>query len=147
MSSWREQALIKAPIDEVWCLVGDPARYPEWAADVIETTGLAKVEEGATFKQESRVPLGKATTEFQIEDLEDLHEIRLRCLDSGYYSHWLLTEAGEDTFAEVELGLEPNSVRGHMVNVVFTKRWYRKVLTESLDGLRAALAATTARQR
>ncbi len=36
MASWRQQALIEAPVEEVWRLVGDPGRYPEWAGEVIE---------------------------------------------------------------------------------------------------------------
>lgn len=136
MSAWREQALIHAPIDAVWRLVGDPARYPEWAGDVIDVTGLAEVEQGARFQQESRVPFGKVSTSFEIESLEDLHEIRLRCVESGYYARWVLTEAGEDTFAEVELGMEPNSVRARVVGTMFTKRWYRRIVAESLVGLR-----------
>lgn len=48
MSSWRQQALIDAPVNVVWELVGDPKRYPEWAGDVVEVTGLASVDEGAT---------------------------------------------------------------------------------------------------
>ena len=52
MSSVRHQTMIKAPVDVVWDLVGDPASYPEWAADVVEVTGLpTSVEKGDTFQQ------------------------------------------------------------------------------------------------
>ena len=50
MPSWRQQALIDAPVQEVWSYVGDPARFPEWAHNVINVTGLAEVEEGAEFR-------------------------------------------------------------------------------------------------
>ena len=44
---------------------------------------------------------------FEVEELEDLREIKLRCQSSGYYSHWRLTEAQGQTFADVEVGVEP----------------------------------------
>lgn len=94
-------------MESVWELVGDPSRYPEWAADVVAVTGLAEVAEHETYEQVSRTPLGNETTTFEIEKLDDLHEIKLRCQKSGYYSHWVLTPAQEATFAEVEIGVEP----------------------------------------
>ena len=83
MSSWREQALVEAPVEKVWEVVGDPARFPEWAAEVIEVTGLAEVEEGATYRQRSRVPFGTHTTSFEIEELEDMRRICLRCAQAA----------------------------------------------------------------
>jgi uncharacterized protein YndB with AHSA1/START domain len=35
MSGWRRQAVIDAPIEVVWELVGDPNRHPEWFPRVI----------------------------------------------------------------------------------------------------------------
>ena len=36
----------------------------------------------------------------------------MRCTArAGYYSRWSLTEAGEDTFCEVEVGMEPDATR------------------------------------
>ena len=93
VSAFRRQGLIDAPLEAVWNLVGDPERFPDWAGDVIKVTGVATLEEGSTFNQETRTPLGTSTTQFVVEDLGDMHEIRLRCMKSGYYSHWLLTEA------------------------------------------------------
>jgi hypothetical protein len=39
MAEVRRQALIDAPVDEVWRLVGDPARYPEGAGGVLRLVG------------------------------------------------------------------------------------------------------------
>ena len=84
MTAWREQALIAAPIAAVWELVGDPTRYPEWAGNVVSVTGLAELAEAETFEQVTRSPLfGDQTTIFEVEKLDDLHEIRLRCQSSG----------------------------------------------------------------
>jgi uncharacterized protein YndB with AHSA1/START domain len=139
VSSARRQALIEAPIDAVWQLVGDPARYPEWAGGVVEVTGLATLEQGATFRQKLRGPVGSTETTFVIDELQDLHEIRLRCLSSGLYSRWLLTEAQDATFAEVDVGMEPTSLRYRAADATLGRVWYRRIGEGSLAGLRAAL--------
>ena len=43
-----------------------------------------------------------------------MREIKLRCQNSGFYSHWLLTEAQGNTFTEVELGVEPKGLLGRV---------------------------------
>jgi hypothetical protein len=141
VSSWREQALIDAPLEVVWALIGDPNRYPEWAADVVEVTGLPSVDRGAEYRQVSKTPLGKAETTFTVEELEELREVKLRCLSSGYYSRWVLTEAQGSTFTEVELGMEPTGLQYRVLDATLMgKRWYRRITQETLDGLRAVAA-------
>jgi len=148
MASWKQQALIEAPVEKVWELLEDVERYPEWNESSIEVTGApTHVEKGSTFKQISRGPLGtKTTTTFEVEELQDLREIKLRCQASGYYSHWLLTEAMGNTFTEVEIGVEPNGLLGHVVNATHTKRALRRTIEESLEGLRRATANDTPRR-
>jgi hypothetical protein len=137
VSSLRRQALIEAPVDAVWALVGDPTRYPEWAAGVLEVTGLATVEEGEQFRQRGRTPFGTtATTSFLIENLDDMHEIRLRCMDSGLYSHWQLTEARGATFADVEVGMLPQGIPYRAIDLTLGRRWYRRIADDSLAMLR-----------
>ncbi len=136
MSSWRQQALIEAPVDAVWRLVSDPRRYPEWAGNVLEVTGLATLERGATYEQTNKLPVGKRTTTFEVEELDELREIRLRCTASGYYSRWLLTEAQDETFADVEIGMEPKELSARALDATIGKRWYRRIAADQLDGLR-----------
>ncbi len=114
MASWTQQALLEATREMIWELLTDPTRYPEWAGDALETTGVpTKIEKGATFEQTVPGPLGmKATTTFEVAELEDLREIKLACQMTGYYSHWRLTEAQDQTFADVEIGIDPNGVPG-----------------------------------
>jgi hypothetical protein len=140
VSSWRQQALIEAPVEAVWELVGDPNRYPEWAGDVLEVTGLPTVEPQATYQQMTRTPLGKATTTYVVDELEELHEIRLRCLHSGFYSRWLLTPARGDTFADVEVGMDPSALHFRAINRLLGKRWYRGVVEDYLDRIRVVTA-------
>ena len=136
VSSWRQQALIEAPVEVVWALVGDPNRYPEWAGDVIEVTGLASIDEGADFRRVSRMPLGSTTTTFVIDALEEMKHIRLRCTQSGYYGNWVLTEARGSTFADVEVGMDPAGLPYRALDAILSKRWYRRVTEQSIDALR-----------
>ena len=143
MGCWHEQALIEAPVKDVWDLVGDPRRYPEWVGEeVVEVTGLPTVEKGAKYEQVSRSPLGKSRTTFEIEELDDLHEIRLRCTSSGWYSSWKLTEAAGSTFADIEIGMEPYNVGYGAIDRVTGKRWYRRVAKASIDGVRQAVESS-----
>jgi uncharacterized protein YndB with AHSA1/START domain len=140
---WHEQALIDAPVEDVWKLVGDPRRYPEWvSSEVIDVTGLPSVAKGAEYEQTTRSPFGKSTTTMAIEELDDLHEIRLRCTASGWYSHWKLTEAGGSTFADVEIGMEPYNAGYGAIDKVTGKRWYRRVAKASIDGIKRAVGST-----
>ncbi len=36
MSAYRKQAVIDAPVEAIWELVGDPRRHPEWWPKIIE---------------------------------------------------------------------------------------------------------------
>ena len=140
MATWQQQGLIEAPVQRVWALLADPASYPSWAGDSVTVTGPpTRIEKGSTFEQTSPAPLGaKQTTTFKVEELDDLHEIKLRCQRSGYYSHWRLTEARGQTFADVEIGVEPIGLHGQVARILFTKRQLREVTHASLDGLRRA---------
>jgi hypothetical protein len=142
MSSWRQHALIEAPVEEVWRFVGDPATYPSYASNVIEVTGLPEVvERDASFRQVTKSPLGTTEMTFGIDELEDLREIKLRCTTSGYYSRWLLTEAQENTFLDLEIGIEATELRFRAFDATFGKGWYRRMVENSIDGLKAVLAS------
>ena len=140
MSSYREQALIEAPLEAVWAQVGDPNRYPEWAGEIVEVEGLDTVEPGARYEQEGRTPFGGTRkTEFVIEAFEEMREICVRCMVSGWYLHWLLTEADKDTFAEVRVGMDPTHVGYRAVDSTVGKRWYRRTAETTLEQLRKTL--------
>jgi uncharacterized protein YndB with AHSA1/START domain len=139
MSSWRQQALIEAPAETVWKFLGDPQRYPEWAGFVVDVTGPPVIEKNAEYEQTTRAPIGKVTTTFRLDRYEELREIRMRCQESGWYSHWLLTPAAGGTFADAEIGIEPTSVQYRIVFGALGKRYFRRVVERALDGLREAL--------
>jgi uncharacterized protein YndB with AHSA1/START domain len=145
MSSWRRQALIDAPVGTVWELVGDPNRHPEWFPMVLEVSGLGAIEENATYRQVSRGVGGKMETTFAIEEIEDMRRIAMRCTDTGTYTRWWLTEARGATFADIEMGFEPNSLLVRVVDVTVGKRYCRRWTEQALDGLDAAIAQERAR--
>jgi hypothetical protein len=141
MASWKQQALIEAPVAEVWGILIDPERSPDWDPDVLAVTGAPiRVEKGSTFDLTARGPLHmKATTTFRVEELDDMHELKMKCQFSGFYAHWLLTEAQNGTFAEVELGIEPlesKSPRGRAAAALHTKSYLRRQVEKLLDSLR-----------
>jgi uncharacterized protein YndB with AHSA1/START domain len=136
MSKVRRQAVIEAPVENVWELVGDPRRHPEWFPRVVEVNG-ERFEEGEEYAQVTRDPNGKVEkTDFMIERLDNLHEIRFACQKTGMYAHWLLTDAQGDTFVEVEMGMQPKRVGLRVFDAVAGRRYFTRWLDQSLDALR-----------
>ena len=142
--------MIDAPVEEVWSLLCDPDRSPEWSEDVIAVTGApTKVEKGSTVMLTTRGPLGiTSTTPFLVEELTDMRELKMKCQISGFYSHWLLTEAQGGTFTELELGIEPLEHRraapARAVAALHTKGFLRRHVETLLDGLRRAASRSRA---
>jgi uncharacterized protein YndB with AHSA1/START domain len=142
MASWKQQALIEAPVAEVWDVLCDPARGPDWDEDVIAVTGApTRIEKGSTFDVTGRGPLGlEATTTFTVEELEDMHELKMKCQFTGFYAHWVLTQAQDGTFTEVELGIEPveskPSLSGKAAAALHTKSYLRRQAEKLVDSLR-----------
>ena len=146
MASWREQTQVDAPIGDVWNLICDPGRASEWAEGVISITGgPARIEtKGSTYDVTGRGPLGmKATTPFKITEFEELREVKMQCQVTGFYTHWLLTEAQGGTFTELELGIEElpqgRSIRGRAMTALHTKSFLRHAVERTFDGLRRVL--------
>ncbi len=142
MASWTQQALLEAPVEEVWKLLEDIARYPNWNENTIAVTGVpTEIETGTRFELKGKGPLGlTATTTFRVEKHDELRELKLRCETSGLYSRWLLTKAQDETFTEVEMGVEKVAGPvGAMTGALNTKRYLRRATEDTLDNLRRAL--------
>jgi Polyketide cyclase / dehydrase and lipid transport len=139
VSVCRSQALIDAPPDRVWELVGDPRRHPEWWPRVIEVRGEV-FDEGSNYAQVTKSPTGAEETTMSLERLEDLREIRMRCTQTGTYARWLLTEAQGNTFVEVEFGMDPIGIGHRVFDTAFGKLYFRRWLSQSLSALEAVAA-------
>jgi Polyketide cyclase / dehydrase and lipid transport len=124
--------MVDAPVERVWELIGDVNRHPEWWPRV-EDVNCDLLEEGCTYRQVTRQPGKTVETTISIENLEDCHQLRLRCLDTGLYAHFLLTPAQNGTFVDGELGIEPGGLE-RLFAPVFVRRW----IAQSLEGLRRA---------
>ncbi|HEY7150769.1 MAG TPA: SRPBCC family protein [Solirubrobacterales bacterium] len=134
MSACRTQALIKTAPTNVWELVGDPRRHPEWWPRVIEVRG-ERFDEGSNYAQVTRGIAGRIETSMKVERLEDVREIYMRCMDTGTYARWLLTEAQGDTFVDVEFGMDPIGFGNRLFDSTFGRVYFRRWLEQSLAAL------------
>jgi hypothetical protein len=140
MSACHRQALLEAPVERVWELVGNPARHPEWWPRVIEVHG-ERFDVDDEYVQVTKTPFGtQDRTNFAIERLEDLREVRMRCMKTGMYAHWLLTDAQGDTFGDVEMGMQPKSTSDKLFDAVVGRMYFRRWLDQSIDALRRTTA-------
>jgi uncharacterized protein YndB with AHSA1/START domain len=139
MSECRRQALIDAPVEAVWDLVGNPVRHPEWWPRVIEVRGQ-RFEEGDQYVQVTRGPVGSGETNFLIERLDDLREVRLTCQLSGTYAHWVLTDAQGGTFVDLEMGMQPQAFSQRLFDTALGARYFRRWAEQSLDALEARVS-------
>jgi uncharacterized protein YndB with AHSA1/START domain len=139
VSATKRQAVIDAPVDAVWELVGNPARHPEWFPRVIEVNG-ERFEEGERYAQVTKHGRGTVETDFLIERLDDLHEIRFACQKSGMYVHWQLADAQGDTFVNAEMGIKPKTTGDKVFDAVLGRLYFRRWLDQSIDALRKQLA-------
>jgi hypothetical protein len=137
MSCYRQQAQLDVPPAAIWELVGNVERHPEWWPRVIDVhcDGL---DAGCSYRQVYKSPMGVIETDVSVERLEDCHEVLLRCLDTGTYTHWLITEAQGGTFIDAEFGLDPQRVGLRVFDMVAGRRYFRRWLEQSIEGLRRA---------
>jgi hypothetical protein len=134
VSAYRHQALIQAPIESVWALVGNPGRHPEWFPRVVEVRGDS-FGPGDVFVQVTQQPIRAVTTTLEIDRLEDMRELRMHCRDTGTYSRWLLTPARADTFVDAEFGMEPNGLMYRAFDATVGRMYFRRWLEQSLEAL------------
>ncbi len=138
MSECRRHALIHAPIERIWELVGNPARHPEWFPRVIEVRG-ERFDTGDVFMQVTRGPLGSKTTALQIDALEELHALQFHCTATGMYSNWALTAAQDDTFVEAEFGMNPIGLGNRMFDVAVGRVYFQRWLDAAFRSLADAV--------
>jgi hypothetical protein len=139
MASARRQVMVDAPVERVWDLIGDVNRHPEWWPRV-EEVECDMLDVGCTYRQVTRRPGNTIETTISVEMLDDCQQLRVRCVDTGMYAHFLLTPAQDGTFVDGEIGVEEHGA-ARLISGPFVRRWLRK----SLEGLsRAATSAAAA---
>jgi uncharacterized protein YndB with AHSA1/START domain len=131
--TYRHQALIDAPVEDVWAVVSDPRTHPDWWPDVVDVRLDEPLVEGGEYLRTSKlVPFLDAIEAVWVaERLEDLKEARFRCTVSGTWARFTLTPAQGETYVELESGIDPTTLRWRLMNVMsgrFVKDWIVKVL-------------------
>lgn len=135
---YRHQALIDAPVEDVWAIVSDPHTHPGWWPDVLEVEVPDDLDEGGEYTRYSRRLgfLDAVDAVWIAERLDYLKEARFRCTLSGSYAHFVLTSAQDETFIEVETGMLPTNLRWRLAKAMsrsYFKGWLRDVL-DALPG-------------
>jgi len=135
MSEVRQQAYIEAPVEVVWNLIADADRHPEWWPRVlaVECEGL---EPGCTYREVVQMPGGADKMKIRVDRMEDCKDLLIRCVNTGTFVHWSLTEAQEGTFVDATFGMEPSKLQYRVFDLALGRRFFRNWLQESLDAMR-----------
>jgi hypothetical protein len=135
VSHCRQQAFIEAPPEIVWRLLSDIDRHDEWWPNLVEVD-CEGLEAGCTYRQVNTDPLGRDAAEtLHVQQLVDCSELSIRCLDTGTFVRFVLTEAQGGTFVDGEAGMEPGKIPHRVWDALAGKRWYRDWLAKSLESL------------
>ena len=99
MPQFDDEVLVRAPLEEVWKLVHDPSRYPEW------WTGIGSVEpapDGYTMYPEGwpDYPMPQRLSTSSADG-----RVTISCLVSDLEYRWQLTADGERTRVQVHVDI------------------------------------------
>jgi hypothetical protein len=134
MSDCRRQAHIEAPVPVVWELIADVDRHADWWPRVIETE-CEELGEGCTYREVVRVPFGTDEMALRIETMSDCEEFRIRCINTGTFVRFALTEARGGTFVDGRMGMDPNGFASQVFDAVAGRIYFGRWLAESLDAM------------
>jgi hypothetical protein len=137
VSEVRQQILIEAPPRQVWDLITDVNRHPEWWPDV-EDVRCDDFHEGCSYREVIKVPLGTAEREFVVSEASDCQRFRIDCVVSGAFVDLGLTEAQGGTFIDAAAGMNPIGLRNKAIDVLGGPRYFRQWLDRSLKAMKEA---------
>ena len=118
----------------VWDLVRDVNRHSEWWPKVIDVQ-CDGLEEGCNYRQLTQTPFGAQELDVVVDRLDELREMRIRCVNTGTFVDLMLTRATGGTFVDARFGMEPQNARMRVFDVVAGKRYFRRWLEQSLDAM------------
>lgn len=139
VSDSRQQVWIDAPLRVVWDLIADVDHHPEWWPRVVavQCEGL---EEGCTYREVVQTPVGKDEMELEVERLDDCEELAIRCINTGTFVQFALTEAQGGTFVHGRMGMDPKGVVNRVIDTIVGQRYFRAWLADSLEAMRGVAA-------
>jgi uncharacterized protein YndB with AHSA1/START domain len=139
--SLRRQCVIEAPVEDVWAIVSDPDTHPDWWPELRDVHFTGDVEEGAEYTRVTRRMgfLDMVDTVWVVERLEQMKEVQFRCTRTGTYTRFAVTPAQDDTFVEIEAGMDPKNRRWKVAKAVTPRRFFQSWLGDLLDALPAAV--------
>jgi uncharacterized protein YndB with AHSA1/START domain len=143
---YRHQALIEAPLEDVWEVVSNPRTHPDWWPEVVGVEAPEELAEGDEYVRRSKsIPFVDAVDHIWVaERLEQLKEASFRCTVSGTVARFTLTPAQENTYVELEAYMDPTSLRWRLAKPVFGlqfKTWVIDVLDALPGAIRSRLSA------
>ena len=84
----------------------------------------------------------------RVEQLEDCKNLAIRCLNTGTFVRFELTEAQSGTFVAGEMGMDPMGVSYRVFDVVAGRRYFTSWMTQTFAALeRAAGSEAPPRER
>jgi uncharacterized protein YndB with AHSA1/START domain len=145
VSEARQQAYIDAPIGVVWELLENVDRHPEWWPRVLEVECDEDFEPGCTYREVLKGPVGEEDMVLRVDRMEDCKELLIRCVNTGTFVHWLLTEARDGTFVDARFGMEPAKLQYRVFDWVAGKRHFRNWLEQSVEAMQRVAPERAAR--
>jgi hypothetical protein len=137
VSHAQRQTFVDAPVEVVWELIRNVDRHPEWWPRVVEVH-CDGMEEGCTYREVVESLIGTEEMNLSIEKLDDCRNLSIRCLSTGTYVQFLLTEAQDGTFVDGTMGMDPNGVGYRIFDAVMGQRYFRGWLQQTIEALDAA---------
>jgi uncharacterized protein YndB with AHSA1/START domain len=134
MSLCRQQGFIEAPVAVVWDLISDVERHPEWWPRVVEVE-CEGLEEGCTYRAVEQTPFGEEELDVLIEARDEYRRLNIRCINTGTFVRFALTEARGGTFLDGEMGMDPKGVVSRVFDVVAGRRYFSSWMTSTLEAL------------
>jgi uncharacterized protein YndB with AHSA1/START domain len=138
VSTYRAQVHIDAPLDEVWALVGNPATYPQWWPAAVEIRG-ERFEFGDQFTQVVGIAGRRLEYTRIIDRRDELKELSWHCPTTGGFQRWLLTDAQGGTFVDMEMGMNPPTLRYGLFDKTMGRWAIKRWSEQAVDGLRKTL--------
>lgn len=137
VSESRQQIWIDAPTQVVWDLIADINRHPEWWPRVIEVE-CDELAQGCTYREVVHTPVGRDEMTLEIDRLEDCEELAIRCINTGTFVQFALTEAQSGTFVDGRMGMDPQGLGNRLFDAIVGQRYFRAWLADSLAAMRRA---------